>query len=137
MSPERRPGRWGLEPGNTTAMWDLSCIGLGGSYPRGAIAHPRVASVAEEADIAVSVYDELQLPDVPGTPKMRTASGQWFRDVVRAAFGAWDPVKARMIRDSCTVHGHCLSQVPVRKLPHTERPLGLFFPPMLYGLLRK
>ena len=43
---------------------------------------------------------QLQLPDVPGTPKLRTASGQWFRDIVRAAFGSWDPVnRVRYIRD--------------------------------------
>lgn len=50
--------------------------------------------------MALSFYDELQLPDVPGTPKLRDASGQWFRDIIRAAFGSWDPVtRARMIRD--------------------------------------
>jgi phage terminase large subunit-like protein len=36
----------------------------------------------------------------PGNPKLRTASGQWFRDIVRASFGSWDPVnQVRHIRD--------------------------------------
>jgi phage terminase large subunit-like protein len=32
----------------------------------------------------------LRLPDVPGTPMLRDAAGEWFRDVVRAAFGSVD-----------------------------------------------
>lgn len=50
--------------------------------------------------MGLSFFDELKLPDVPGTPKLRTASGQWFRDIVRASFGSWDRVnRVRMIRD--------------------------------------
>jgi phage terminase large subunit-like protein len=36
----------------------------------------------------------------PGNPRLGDASGEWFRDLVRAVFGSWDPVnKVRMIRD--------------------------------------
>lgn len=46
------------------------------------------------------MFDELMLPDVTGTPKMEEACGQWFRDIVRAAFGSWNPeAKLRYIRD--------------------------------------
>jgi phage terminase large subunit-like protein len=50
--------------------------------------------------LGLQFFDELQLPDVPGKPKLRQAAGQWFRDLVRVAFGSWDPVRAeRFIRD--------------------------------------
>jgi phage terminase large subunit-like protein len=81
-------------------MWDLSCIDWEDRIREGRSLIPDLPLFADEADMAVSFYDELQLPDVPGTPKMRTASGEWFRDIVRASFGSWDPVnRVRMIRD--------------------------------------
>lgn len=46
---------------------------------------------AEKADRAVRIFNELRLPDVPGHPPLREASGEWFRDIVRAAFGSHDP----------------------------------------------
>ena len=49
---------------------------------------------------AVAVFNRLRLADVPGTPTMGEAGGEWFRDIVRALFGALDPVtKARLIRE--------------------------------------
>ena len=50
--------------------------------------------------MGLQFFDEMKLPDVPGTPKMRHAAGQWFRDIVRTSFGSWDPVNnIRHIRD--------------------------------------
>ena len=50
--------------------------------------------------MGLAFFDEMQLPDVPGTPRLGTASGQWFRDLARTAFGSWDPVaQVRYIRD--------------------------------------
>ncbi len=43
------------------------------------------------AERAVGVYDYLRLPDVPGQPTLEDAGGDWFRDIVRAAFGSTDP----------------------------------------------
>jgi phage terminase large subunit-like protein len=49
---------------------------------------------------AVEVFDRLRLPDVPGTPLLRDAVGDWFRDIVRALHGSIDPVtKERAIRE--------------------------------------
>lgn len=49
---------------------------------------------------AVAVFNMLRLADVPGTPSMAEASGEWFRDIVRALFGSVDPVtRARNIRE--------------------------------------
>lgn len=43
------------------------------------------------ADRAVGIYNYLRLPDVPGQPLLAEAGGEWFRDLVRAAFGSADP----------------------------------------------
>ncbi len=51
-------------------------------------------------DKAVKIFDRLRLHDVVGTPTMEEASGDWFRGVVRAMFGAYDPVTLkRAIRE--------------------------------------
>jgi phage terminase large subunit-like protein len=41
-----------------------------------------------EADSAVGFFDKLVLPDVAGQPTMGEAGGDWFRDILRATFGA-------------------------------------------------
>lgn len=46
----------------------------------------------EAADRAVAVFNKLRLFDVPGTPTMEEAGGEWFREIVRAIFGSYDPV---------------------------------------------
>lgn len=43
------------------------------------------------ADEAVAIYDNLRLPDVPGQPRLAEAGADWFRALVRAAFGSADP----------------------------------------------
>lgn len=40
---------------------------------------------------AGAIYDNLRLPDVPGQPRLGEAGGQWFRDIVKAAYGLTDP----------------------------------------------
>lgn len=84
----------------TPAEWDLSCIDWQDRVREGRSLMPTLTLFADEADMAQAFYDEIQLPDVIGKPKMRTASGEWFREIVRASFGSWDPVnKVRHIRD--------------------------------------
>lgn len=81
-------------------MWDLSCVDWEDRIREGKTLVPELPLFEDEATMGLQFYDELQLPDVPGTPKLRTASGQWFRDIVRASFGSWDPVnQIRYIRD--------------------------------------
>src|SRR5450755_1218865 len=81
-------------------MWDLSCVDWEDRIRAGHSLVPDLPLIESEADIALAFYDEIQLPDVPGTQKLRTASGQWFRDIVRASFGSWDPVnRVRHIRE--------------------------------------
>jgi phage terminase large subunit-like protein len=81
-------------------MWDLSCVDWEDRIREGRSLIPDLPLIEPEADMGLQFYDELQLPDVPGTPKLRTASGQWFRDIVRAGFGSWDAAaQIRYIRE--------------------------------------
>lgn len=45
---------------------------------------------------AVSVFDRLRLPDVPGQPRLAEGAGEWARDIVRAIFGSLVGIK-RMV----------------------------------------
>ncbi len=54
----------------------------------GASLMPRLDLDAVLADRAVSIYNRLRLPDVPGNPTLGEASGEWFREIVRAIFGS-------------------------------------------------
>lgn len=81
-------------------MWDLSCPDWADRLREGRSPIPELPLFHAEADFALRVFDELQLPDVPGLPKLRDACGPWFRDIVRAVFGSWDPERReRFIRD--------------------------------------
>ncbi|MBL4757494.1 MAG: terminase large subunit [Rhizobiales bacterium] len=47
------------------------------------------------ANAAVGIFDNLCLPDVPGTPKLGEAAGEWIRDVIRAWMGSvWGGVRS-------------------------------------------
>jgi phage terminase large subunit-like protein len=48
-----------------------------------------------EGDRAVGIFNKLRLPDVVDQPVMATAAGEWFRDIVRAAFGSLDSATGR------------------------------------------
>ena len=52
---------------------------------------PELPLYREVADLAVAIFDALRLPDVPGTPLLADAAGDWFRDIVAAIFGSRDP----------------------------------------------
>lgn len=80
--------------------WDTSCPDWEDRIRSGKSLIPDLPLFESEADIGLAFFDEIRLPDVSGNPRLGEASGQWFRDLVRAVFGSWDPVnKARMIRD--------------------------------------
>lgn len=80
--------------------WDTSCPDWETRIREGRSLIPDLPLFEAEADMGLAFFDELRLPDVPGNPRLGDASGQWFRDLVRAVFGSWDPVnRARMIRD--------------------------------------
>jgi phage terminase large subunit-like protein len=64
---------------------------------------PDLPLVKSEADFGLRFFDQLQLPDVPNYPRLGApdfAVAPWFRDIVRATFGSWDPItRTNYIRD--------------------------------------
>lgn len=80
--------------------WDLSCPDWADRLRAGRSLVPDLPLNLVEGDRAVAVFNKLRLADVPGTPTMAEAGGDWFRDVVRALWGSLDPVtRARAIRE--------------------------------------
>jgi phage terminase large subunit-like protein len=80
--------------------WDLSCTDWEQRLRDGRSLVPDLPLDREAGDRAVAVFDRLQLPDVTGNPYLAEAAGDWFRDIVRAAFGSWDAAsQQRYIRE--------------------------------------
>ena len=53
-----------------------------------------------EADRSVAIFNKLRLPDVIGTPALAEAGADWFREIVGALHGSFDPIaRERMIRE--------------------------------------
>lgn len=76
--------------------WDLSCPDWKERLRTGRSLVPDLPLDQAEAARAVAIFNKLRLADVPGTPTMAEAGGEWFRDIVRAMFGCVD--RATMIR---------------------------------------
>jgi phage terminase large subunit-like protein len=81
--------------------WDLSRKDWAARLKAGQSLLPDLPLLDTEAgDRAVAVLNKLRLADVPGSPYLTEAAGDWFRDIVRALFGSLDPVtKDRAIRE--------------------------------------
>ncbi len=80
--------------------WDLSCRDWAARLRAGRSLVPDLPIDRAQGDRAVAIFNKLRLADVPGTPTMGEAAGDWFRDIVRALFGSMDPItKARAIRE--------------------------------------
>jgi phage terminase large subunit-like protein len=79
--------------------WDLSCRDWEQRLRDGRSLVPDLPHLDLEAgDRAVAAFNNLRLADVPGTPTMAEAGGDWMRDIVRALFGSYDRATAlRMI----------------------------------------
>jgi phage terminase large subunit-like protein len=82
--------------------WDLSCLDWEERLLAGRSLMPENLPLnLGEADRAVSIFNRLRLPDVPGRPALAEAGGDWFRDIVRAMFGSYDPAtNTRAIREA-------------------------------------
>jgi hypothetical protein len=80
--------------------WNLSCPDWRDRLRTGRPPFADLPVYATEGDRAVAVFNKLRLADVPGTPTLADAGGEWFRAVVRALFGSLDPVtRQRLIRE--------------------------------------
>ncbi|MCW5722056.1 MAG: terminase large subunit, partial [Devosia sp.] len=81
-------------------MWDLSCLDWRERMAEGRSLVPDLPLNEAEARMGLDIFNELQLPDVPGKPRLDDAAGQWFKDLVAAVFGSWNPTtNERYIRD--------------------------------------
>lgn len=80
--------------------WDLSCLDWQARLRSGRSLVPDLPLNLEMAVRAVRAFDMLRLADVPGTPTLAEAGGEWFRDIVRALFGSLSSDgRRRMIRE--------------------------------------
>jgi len=80
--------------------WNLSCPDWEQRLRSGRAPFSDLPIYAPEGDRAVAVFNKLRLADVPGTPTLADAGGDWFRAVVRALFGSLDPAtRTRSIRE--------------------------------------
>lgn len=83
----------------TPGSWDLSCRDWKQRLRDGRSLVPALP-LYPDGERAVAIFNRLRLFDVPGTPTMADAGADWFRDIVRALFGSYDPVaKTRLIRE--------------------------------------
>lgn len=104
--------------------WNLSCPDWEQRLREGRAPIPDLPLTAHGAR-AVAVYDRLRLADVTGTPTLADASGDWFREIVRAMFGGYDPVtRTRYIRE-------LFALVPKKNSKTTYGALGLMLTALL------
>lgn len=104
--------------------WNLSCPDWEQRLRAGRAPIPDLP-LTPHGDRAVAVYDRLRLADVTGTPTLADASGDWFRDIVRAMFGGYDPVtRTRYIRE-------LFALVPKKNSKTTYGALGLMLTALL------
>ena len=84
--------------------WDLSCPDWIDRLKSGRSLVPDLPIDLVTGNRAVAIFNKLRLHDVPGTPTMEEAGGDWFRDIIRALFGSLDRnTRRRMIREVLTL----------------------------------
>jgi phage terminase large subunit-like protein len=85
-------------------QWRFACPDWQDRIRAGRSLIPPLKLFRSEADVAVRAFDNLCLPDVPGTPLLADAGGAWFRDIVEALHGSYDPATGiRHIREVFTL----------------------------------
>lgn len=82
-----------------TPEWSTSCIDWESKLVnRESVIPPPIFK--QEADLALSVFKQLRIPDLPGKPTFGECSDQWVFDFVSAVFGAYDnEAKKQLIRE--------------------------------------
>ena len=71
-----------------TLSWDFSCPDWVERLQAQESLLPELPLDMAEANRAVSIFNRLRLPDVPGQPTMEEAAGDWARDIIRPIFGS-------------------------------------------------
>jgi phage terminase large subunit-like protein len=88
--------------GEETALksWRLACPDWQTKLRAGRSLVPALPLNLKKGNQAVAVFNKLRLADVPTTPTLGEAGGEWFREIVRALFGSLDPkTRVRAIRE--------------------------------------
>jgi phage terminase large subunit-like protein len=80
---------------------DLSCLDWEDRLRKGRSLIPAAALDInkDQTDRAVKIFNKLRLPDVPDTPSLGDAAGDWFREIVGVLLGAIDANGDRVIRE--------------------------------------
>lgn len=82
------------------SVWNLSCPDWEKRLRAGRSLVPKLPIDKAQGERAVKIFNKLRLADVPGTPTMGEAGGEWFRDIVRVLFGSLNPkTRIRAIRE--------------------------------------
>lgn len=84
-----------LAPDNSSTSWSFACPDWEERLRTGRSLVPELALDEAEAARAVAIFNNLRIPDVAGQPTMGEAAGDWFRDIVAAAFGSIDKTTGR------------------------------------------
>jgi phage terminase large subunit-like protein len=80
--------------------WDLSCPDWEARLQAGKSLVPKLPLFKGQGERAVAVFNKLRLADVPRTPELGEAAGEWFREIVMALFGSLDPeTMVRAVRE--------------------------------------
>lgn len=99
-SPDEKPKKRRARVIDTPQGWSTACPDWAERIRRRQSLVPHLPLFDSQGDRAVAIFDRLRLPDVEGTPLLRDAVGDWFRDVVRVLFGSYSPtLKERFIRE--------------------------------------
>lgn len=81
-------------------MWDTSCRDWEDRLLQRRSLVPELPLFTKPRDHALRVFNRLRLSDVIGKPRLATAAGDWYRDIVAALFGSLDPeTQIRMIQE--------------------------------------
>lgn len=80
--------------------WDTSCLDWETRILSGTSLVPELPLFHEQAAKALRIFKRLRIPDIPGTPTMADACGEWIFPLVAALFGSYDPAtRERIIQE--------------------------------------